>query len=173
MTQEEATSKAKRMTSVRIATIVCGLLLIAAIALSIPLFEQTLNTKPVASKVPKAMREAERKVNKYSEMIARNPNDFGAYQQRALAYIELKQYDLSIGDSTKAMQLDPDRPGPLDNRAIAYREAGQLQLALKDCNLLIEKFPRYSHGYAQRAQVYADMGKYSLAAKDITKAKSF
>lgn len=172
MTHEGA-PRAKRITSVRIATIVCGLLLIAAIVLSIPLFEQTLNTKPVASKVPKAVREAEYNVSKCSEMITKNPNDIAAYQQRALAYIELKRYDLSIGDSTKAMQLDPNRPGPLDNRALAYREAGQLQLALKDCNLLIEKFPRYSHGYAQRAQVFADMGKYSMAAKDITKAKSF
>jgi tetratricopeptide (TPR) repeat protein len=164
------TNKPIRINQVRIATIVSGLLLIAGVLLSVPLFEQTINTKPAINKVPTAIQEAENKVRRFTDKIEKNPNDVGAYQNRALAYSDLAKYDLSIGDSTMAMQLDPSRPGPILNRAAAHRLAGQLELALKDCNLLIEKFPKYAHGYAERAQVYADMGKYPLAAKDVSKA---
>lgn len=160
----------KLKNGVRIATIACGLLLIAGVALSVPLFEQALNTKPIVHSVPTAVQEAEGRVRKYTEMISKDPNQVGAWQNRALAYFDLGKYDLSVGDSTKAMQLDPRRPGPLNNRAMAYQMAGQLENALADCNVLIAKFPSYSHGYAQRAQVYADMGKFPLAAKDMTKA---
>ncbi len=156
--------------NVRIATIACGLLLIAGVALSVPLFEQALNTKPIVPTKPTAVQEAESRVRKYTEMINNEPSQPGNWINRALAYIDLGKFDLSIGDSTKAMQLDPSRPGPLNNRALAYRMAGQLEQALVDCNALIAKFPAYSHGYAQRAQVYADMGKFPLAAKDMTKA---
>jgi len=160
----------KKMRSVRIATITCGLLLIAGVALSVPLFEQVLNTKPVGQTVPSASQEAESEVREYTERIKKNPNDVGAWQNRALAYNDLKQFDLAIGDCTKAMQLDPKRPGPLNNRAMVYREAGQLESALNDCNELLKQFPKYGHGYAQRAQIYADLGKYPLAAKDMSKA---
>lgn len=159
-----------KINQVRIATIVSGLLLIAAVLLSVPLFEQTINTTSAVKTVPTAMQEAEKQVKRFTERIQKNPNDVGAYQNRAIAYLDLAKYDLSIGDSTKAMQLDPSRPGPILNRANAYRLAGQLDQALNDCNLLIGKFPKYGHGYAERAQVYADMGKYPLAAKDVSKA---
>ncbi len=52
------TDDASKVNSVRIATIVCGLLLIAGVVLSIPLFEQALNTKPAVHTVPPEAKQA-------------------------------------------------------------------------------------------------------------------
>lgn len=161
---------ARKINLVRIATIACGLLLVGAVALSVPMFEQALNTKPAVHTPKTAKQQAESEIQKYSAILQNDPNKFGALLNRGLAYIEIEKFDLAVSDCTKAMQVDPTRPGALNNRALAYRLAGQHQLALRDCNLLIKQFPEYSHGYAQRAQVYADTGQYPLAAKDMTKA---
>lgn len=170
-TSASVTIDSERKTKpVRIATIACGLLLIAGVILSVPLFEQALNPTPIITAPLTAKQKAENEIYKFTERLKRDPASYGDLLNRGLVYVELEKYDLAIADFTSAMQIDPARPGALNNRAMAYQLAGQQQQALTDCNLLIKRFPKYSHGYAQRAQVYANIGQYPLAAKDMTKA---
>ncbi|RWS23537.1 tetratricopeptide repeat protein 31-like protein [Leptotrombidium deliense] len=67
----------------------------------------------------------------YSEAIDLNPSDFRFYCNRSFCYENIKQYNNSLEDALKAIQLNPRRPKPY------FRKDAAL-LAAKRCNCISE-----------------------------------
>lgn len=63
-----------------------------------------------------------------NQIIANNPEDVSAYNNRGNLYAELGKYDLALADYNQAISLNPQTPIYI-NRAILYRELGEYNLA--------------------------------------------
>jgi tetratricopeptide (TPR) repeat protein len=75
---------------------------------------------------------ADKAIDNYSKAIKINPKLAKAYNNRGIAYIWKKQYNLAIADLTKAIELDPQNGKAYNNRAIAYSYEGENSKALQD-----------------------------------------
>ncbi len=66
------------------------------------------------------------------EIIAEYPDYAEAWNQRATIYFLLRDFDKSIADVGKVLELEPRHFGALAGRAAMYKEQGKDDLALKD-----------------------------------------
>ncbi len=105
----------------------------------------------------------------FTGAILLDPRDVASYQNRGDQYMVLKQFDLAIGDYTRAAELAPDRPGPRNQRALAYQASGQLKAAMQEAEDLIRLWPEYSYGYAQRGRTYFLMRDFEKSLADYSK----
>ena len=71
-------------------------------------------------------------IDNYSKAIKINPKFAKAYNNRGIAYIWKKQYDLAIADFNKAIELDPKNGKAYNNRAIVYSYQGETDKARQD-----------------------------------------
>ena len=83
------------------------------------------------------------KIVDLSVKIALNSRDAEAYNQRGIAYGELKNYQQAIEDFTQAINLNPDPDCPLYyiGRAHAYSDLENYEKAIEDYNKAIEINP--------------------------------
>jgi len=75
---------------------------------------------------------ADKAIDNYSKAIKINPKFAKAYNNRGIAHILKKQYDLAVADLTKAIELDPKNGKAYNNRAIVYSYLGATGKALQD-----------------------------------------
>jgi tetratricopeptide (TPR) repeat protein len=75
---------------------------------------------------------ADSAIDLYSKAIKINPKFVKAYNNRGIAYIWKKKYDLAIADFTKAIELDPKNAKAYNNRAIVYSYQGEADKARQD-----------------------------------------
>ena len=68
----------------------------------------------------------------YSEAIKIDPKFVKAYNNRGIAYVWEKKYDLAIADFNKAIELDPKYGKAYNNRAIVYSYEGETDKARQD-----------------------------------------
>jgi len=61
-----------------------------------------------------------------------------AYDNRGLMYRNKYEYDISIADFTKAIELDPTLAKAYFNRGLAYDRIGEIELARADLIKCIE-----------------------------------
>jgi tetratricopeptide (TPR) repeat protein len=66
------------------------------------------------------------------DIIAEYPDYAEAWNQRATIYFLLRDFDQSMADIEKVLELEPRHFGALAGRAVMYKELGQDDLALKD-----------------------------------------
>ena len=66
------------------------------------------------------------------DIIAQYPSYAEAWNQRATVYYLLNNYDQSLADIEKVLQLEPRHYGALVGRAVIYQNQGKQDLALKD-----------------------------------------
>ena len=79
-----------------------------------------------------SVESADHAIFNYSEAIKFNPKFVKAYNNRGIAYIWRKQYDLAIADFNKAIKLDPKNGQAYNNRAIAFWHKGDVNKARQD-----------------------------------------
>jgi tetratricopeptide (TPR) repeat protein len=75
---------------------------------------------------------ADSAISNYSKAIEINPKLVKAYNNRGIAYIWKKQYDLAVADFNKAIELDPKNGKAYNNRAIVYSYQGETDKARQD-----------------------------------------
>jgi tetratricopeptide (TPR) repeat protein len=75
---------------------------------------------------------ADSAIANYSKAIKSNPKFAKAYNNRGVAYIWKKQFDLAIADFNKAIELDPKNGKAYNNRAIVYSYQGENDKARQD-----------------------------------------
>jgi tetratricopeptide (TPR) repeat protein len=75
---------------------------------------------------------ADSAITNYTKAIKINPKLVKAYNNRGIAYIWKKQYDLAIADFNKAIELDPKNGKAYNNRAIVYSYQGENDKARQD-----------------------------------------
>ena len=91
------------------------------------------------------------------------------YFNRGYACME-KDYDCTIDNYSKAIDLKPDYQIAYFNRGIAYYSKANYDQAIKDYSKAIELNPIDSDAYYSRGLAYYDKKSYDQAIKDYTKA---
>jgi TolA-binding protein len=115
-------------------------------------------------------RDPKKAVDYWSRAIRREQNMVEAYNNRGLAYHELKQYDKAIKDYSQAIRLDPARVVAYNNRGNSYYEKDEYQLALADFNQSLKRKPDYAKAHLNRGLVYYQMDKTDQACSDFQNA---
>ena len=90
-----------------------------------------------------------------------------AFLSRAIWHSNMRQYDLSIADCTKAIQLNPGSGRAYRRRGQGYRNKRDWKRALSDYTKAIElePTPLLYHG---RSKIYEELGKFNLAIADLS-----
>jgi tetratricopeptide (TPR) repeat protein len=88
-----------------------------------------------------AAKDLNEKVKSYTLAIERNPEYTFAYNNRGLAYHNLKDYDKAIADYDKTIQLDPDYALAYNNRGTAYGNLKDYDKAIADYDRAIQLDP--------------------------------
>jgi tetratricopeptide (TPR) repeat protein len=109
-------------------------------------------------------------VNYWSRAISGKQNTAPAYNNRGLAYYELKQYKEAVADYTQAIKLDPAYAAAYNNRGNSYYELHEYQMALRDFNQSIRLMPNYSKAYSNRALAHYQLDNRTAACSDFQKS---
>jgi hypothetical protein len=115
-------------------------------------------------------KDPKKAVDYWSRAIRSKQNTVEAYNNRGLAYHELKQYDKAIKDYNQAIRLDPARVAAYNNRGNSYYEKDEYQLALADFDQSLKRNPDYAKAHLNRGLVYYQMDKTDQACKDFQNA---
>ena len=92
------------------------------------------------------------------------------YNNRGVAYHELKQYERAIEDFSKAIELNPNLADGYYNRGFTYHELKQYERAIEDYNKAIELNPKYAVAYNNRRNAYGEIKEHERAIEDYNKA---
>jgi regulator of sirC expression with transglutaminase-like and TPR domain len=92
------------------------------------------------------------------------------YSNRGLVYASASQFDQSICDYNRAIELNPGFAEAYNNRGIAYVKSGQLSMAICDYDKSIELNPNFAEAYNNRANAYVKSGQFNQAVSDYTTA---
>ncbi len=109
-------------------------------------------------------------VDYWSRAISNKQNPVQAYNNRGLAYHELKQFDKAIQDYSQAIKLDPGHVAAYNNRGNSYYELNEYQLALADFDRSLQRQPDYAKAHLNRGLVYYQMDKTDQACSDFQNA---
>jgi tetratricopeptide (TPR) repeat protein len=93
-----------------------------------------------------------------------------AYNNRGLAYYELKKYQQAIEDYDQAIKQDPRYVAAFNNRGNSYYEMAEYQKALTDFNRSLQLAPNYAKAHFNRGLVYYQLNQSDLACVDFKKA---
>jgi tetratricopeptide (TPR) repeat protein len=93
-----------------------------------------------------------------------------AYQARALAFSQYRQFDLAVSDFDRAVALNPNDKNMLFNRAVTFERKGDFDSAIQDLNEVLRSKP--DHGFArhERGYVYLQKKDYDRAIEDLSQA---
>ena len=105
-----------------------------------------------------------------SAMLARNPNNASAYNNRGNAYGDLKDYDRAIADLTQSIRVDPGFALAYYNRARILRIRNDLDRALADASESIRLNRNFALSPYIRGLVHTDLKNYDSAIADLTDA---
>lgn len=128
-------------------------------------YNQRSNVRRDKGDFPGAMADLNRSIS----LINNDPYRASAYNNRALLWKHMGDYDRSIADFAIAIKLQPKRSKYYANRGESYRLQGQLDRALQDQNRAIEMFGD-EPGIALALQIRGDtlryLGDYDRAIAD-------
>ena len=106
----------------------------------------------------------------WGHAISQKQNTAEAYNNRGLAYYDLKQYQEAVKDYDRAIKQDPGYVAAFNNRGNSYYELAEYQLALMDFNQSLQLEPEYAKAHFNRGLVYFQLNQSDLACNDFKKA---
>jgi hypothetical protein len=115
-------------------------------------------------------KDPQKAVDYWGRAISNEQHTLEAYNNRGLAYHELKRYDKAIKDFSQAINLDPDYAAAYNNRGGSHYERNEYQLALADFNQSLKRKPNYAKAHLNRGLVYYQMDKTGQACREFQKA---
>ena len=77
----------------------------------------------------------------FNNLIEEDPNFAEAWNKRATAYFMMGDFDKSMLDIVKTLELEPRHFGALDGMSLIFIHQGQFQEALKVYDKMLELFP--------------------------------
>lgn len=108
----------------------------------------------------------------YAKAISLNPNEPSIYYGRAFDYGGFKQYEKSIADINKVLELDEGNLRANDLLATIYLAQEKYDDLIKICDRIIKLDPTFASAYDNRSYAYYMAGKYDLAILDSYNALS-
>ena len=115
-------------------------------------------------------KNPQKAIELWGQAIKHKQNTAKAYNNRGLAYHDLKQYELAIKDYSQAIQLDSSYVAAYNNRGNSYYEMANYQEALKDFNQSLQLKPDYSKAHLNRGLAFYQMDKNIQACTEFQKA---
>ncbi len=116
-------------------------------------------------------KKYEQAVSDFSLVILLNPTFFDPYLQRALSYIELKNFDAALVDLNIVIRLPrvdaPTQGQAYTARAKIYSSQNNSDAALADLAAAIRAIPDDPQAYYDRGQIYLAQAEYDKALKDM------
>jgi tetratricopeptide (TPR) repeat protein len=109
-------------------------------------------------------------LQKWTEVLRRQPKADGAYYYRAEAYNGLLQLDKAIADLDTFLLRQPRSAVGFALRGILYGDKDDFAQGVADCNRAIALDGKSGLGYALRGDVYRLQGRYDKASQDIDTA---
>ena len=109
-------------------------------------------------------------IDYWSRAIRSEQNIATAYNNRGLAYYELKQYRKAIQDYDQAIKLDANYVAAFNNRGNSYYEVADYQQAIADFNQSLKLKPNYSKAHFNRGLVYFQLDSTDQACNDFQAA---
>ena len=106
----------------------------------------------------------------WGRAISQNQNSAKAYNNRGLAYYDLKQYQMAIKDYDQAIKQDPGYVAAFNNRGNSYYELAEYERALTDFNQSLKLEPNYAKAHFNRGLVHYQLNQSDLACGDFKKA---
>ena len=105
-------------------------------------------------------------IDYWGRAISKNQNTSQAYNNRGIAYHDLKRYRKAIKDYSQAIELDSGDVAAYNNRGNSYYELAEYQLALADFNKSLQLNPDYSKAYVNRGLVHYQLDSRTQACDD-------
>lgn len=106
----------------------------------------------------------------WDRAIATTPKVAEAYNNRGLAFYNLKQYQEAIEDFSQSIQMKPKYAEAYNNRGNAYYELDQYEKARADFDQSIKIKPNYSKAHMNRGLVNLQMQNTDQACNDFRRA---
>ncbi len=106
----------------------------------------------------------------WNKAIRKGPKTAEAYNNRGLAFYNLKRYQPAIKDFSQAIRMNPEDATAYNNRGNTYYEMFKYEQAKTDFNKSIELNPAYAKAYLNRGLVYYQLDQNKPACADFAKA---
>ena len=82
-----------------------------------------------------------RSIDYFDRVINQNPNFAEAWNKRATAHFMMGNFDLSMQDISKTLQLEPRHFGALDGMSLIFIHTNQFEKAIEVYDKMLEIFP--------------------------------
>ena len=82
-----------------------------------------------------------RSIDYFDKVIDKNPNFAEAWNKRATAHFMMGNFDLSMQDISKTLQLEPRHFGALDGMSLIFIHTNQFEKAIEVYDKMLEIFP--------------------------------
>jgi tetratricopeptide (TPR) repeat protein len=115
-------------------------------------------------------KDPDKAVDYWGRAIVKNQNKAEVYNNRGLAYYDLKLYQKAIEDYSRAIQLDSGYAAAFNNRGNAHYELTEYQKALMDFNKSLQLRSNYPKAHLNRGLVYYQLDKNDQACRDFQNA---
>ncbi|MGY4411976.1 tetratricopeptide (TPR) repeat protein [Bradyrhizobium sp. LB7.1] len=109
------------------------------------------------------------RIDACSSILDADPRHAQAHQARAVAWLEMRNYDEAIEDFTQAIAMDPKYVQSFYGRGLAWEKRGRLQKALDDFQYFVSVNPSVE-GLAAVARVTSARQRIEAAAMKVGKA---
>jgi tetratricopeptide (TPR) repeat protein len=114
-------------------------------------------------------QEPELAIQAYTQALKTNRKIPTAYNNRALAYINMGQLDQALKDCTLGLLVDNQNTLLFNTRGIVYLGLMDYDLANKNFDTVIALFPDDPRGYHNRGLAHQALGDASFAEADFKK----
>ena len=123
------------------------------------------------AKTPEDKKQYHKKAIKhYTEAIELDPKWVKAYNNRAVSYRRIRDFDAALKDCNEAMKLDPEFVFPYIVRGLIYDDKGDFNTAIEKYNEAIALEPDYAISYNNRGITYCKKGDFDVGIKNFDKA---
>ena len=109
-------------------------------------------------------------INFYTQEIAENPGNSGAWGQRGNIWEQKQEYDIAIADLNEAIRLNPVAANAYNNRGNAWGNKKEYDKEIADYNEAIRLNPTNAALYANRGWARANKKEYEMAIADCNEA---
>lgn len=111
-------------------------------------------------------------IQELNRVIELDPLDPEGYNNRAVTYLELGDWDRAIKDFGKAIELDPEYTDAYYNRGAAYFDRNEFGSAVTDFSKTIDLDPEYGSAYFFRGMTWVRLEQWDKVESDFIAAET-
>nr|CBX28312.1 hypothetical protein N47_G36360 [uncultured Desulfobacterium sp.] len=129
-----------------------------------------LNQKAIALWEGHKYKDPEKAIEYLNESIRLDPKTPISYNNRGVAYYNMGNRQLALGDFNRALLLDGNYADAYNNRGVIFIELRQYDKAIEDFNQAIRLNPQRVDSFLNRASAYKNIWQYQLCLDDLKQA---